>query len=169
MFQPSRWDHGYTSQRESSSPRRVLALYAISDTTAMRLFEGWRVRERTKRKKKTKRLHSLIVRSTFACSLSQNQRTSSEVLFCSADNYLLGFRLCWVQARRYQRGKKSQVGWYFKFWSSSPVYLMLFTFQSPKTATPGTLSGCIVAHRGTDPVRGAYLILPRTRTALDSF
>lgn len=53
---------------------------------------------------------------------------------------LLDFSLNYMQAKGSWRKKcvnSPLFWWYFEFWSSFPIHLLLFTFQSPKIAPPG--------------------------------
>lgn len=48
----------------------------------------------------------------------------------------------WAQdwSQEEKRGNSPLVWWYLKFWSSSSIYLLLFTFQSPQIPAPRILS-----------------------------
>lgn len=51
-----------------------------------------------------------------------------------------------------------------EFWSSFPIYLPLFTFQSPEIMSPYIISCFIAVFSGIVSIEYAYSILPGTRT-----
>lgn len=60
-------------------------------------------------------------------------------------------------------GDSSLVWWYLGFWSSSPVLLLPFTFQSLQIALNAFRMRFIVGFSERDKIKCAYSILYRTR------
>lgn len=59
----------------------------------------------------------------------------------------------WLGDNRRKGGENSSlIGWFLEFWSSSPIFLLSFTFESPHISVPST------------PSSGSDKSLPATRT-----
>lgn len=121
----------------------TVAVASAATTNWTGLFEDWGWREKRKEKQQNKGTFILLF-LTFRRSLSHLARQTlraSLITLSVCKNvhfwFVCLFVLHWAQVWRYQRQKMIRslmVQWHLGFWSSFPIYLLLFTSQSSQIA-----------------------------------